>query len=254
MSEVFNELLVRPIVTMLVAFYHLFAFLHVPNTLGFSIIALTIAIRFLLSPLIASQLRASKKMQEIAPQLGKLKEKHKGDARRMQEETAKLYKENNINPAAGCLPVVVQLPIIWALYFVSQKVVGLAPNEVVSQVNKLVYFIDALQLRSSWDPHFFGVPLGQNPSQLVASMPVVLLIPVITGLLQFLQSKMMVVKQAHNEPKKNDFASAFQTQSLYMFPVMIGIFSYTFPVGISLYWNTFTIFGILQQRFIQERG
>lgn len=254
MSEVFHELFVRPLVTILVALYQLLTFLHVPNALGFSIIALTVVIRLLLYPFITAQLRASKKMQEVAPHLANAKEKHKGDARKIQEETMRLYKEHNINPAAGCLPVIIQLPVIWALYFVSQTVVGLRANEVVERVNELLYDVDVLKLDKPWDPYFFGLSLGGNPSQLVKTMPLVLLIPFVTAALQFVQSKMMTTKTP-SLPKqsKDDFASVFQTQSMYLFPVMIGIFSYTFPIGISLYWNTFTIFGILQQYFINNK-
>lgn len=259
----FNTILVWPIVNVLLAIYQGLSFLHIPYTLGFAIILLTILIRFVLYPLTASQLKASKKMQVIAPHLSRLKQQHKGDAKRMQQETMRLYKEHGVNPAAGCVPVLLQLPLIWALYSVLQQVVGLDSKTVVSTINKIVY-TDSLKLTSAWDPTFFGFPLGQNPSQLINTIgPIVLLIPLLTGFFQFIQSKMMVATttpQPKNslaikgEKKQDDFASAFQTQSLYIFPVMIGFFSYTFPVGLSLYWNTFTIFGILQQYKISGLG
>ena len=87
--------------------------------------------------------------------------------------------------------------------------------------------------------------------------PIILLVPLLTGLFQFIQSKMMMsatpVKK-DDVKKKDDFATAFQSQSLYIFPVMIGFLSYTFPIGLSLYWNTFTIFGIIQQYKISGLG
>lgn len=257
----FNTILVWPIINALLAIYHGLSFLHIPYSLGFAIILLTILIRFLLYPLTASQLKASKKMQVVAPHVSRLKEKHKGDAKRIQEETMRLYKEHGVNPAAGCLPVLVQLPLIWALYSVLQQVVGLDAKTVVSTINKIVY-LNTLKLTAAWDPTFFGLPLGQNPSQLLSSVgPVVMLVPLLTGFFQFIQSKMMVAPKQpgtalsiKGEKKQDDFASAFQTQSLYIFPVMIGFFSYTFPIGLSLYWNTFTIFGILQQYKISGLG
>jgi YidC/Oxa1 family membrane protein insertase len=107
-------------------------------------------------------------------------------------------------------------------------------------------------------------------------MPLILLIPVITAALQFLQSKMMVpakavpVEATQQSKKKKDtkalaipekkedsateFAQAFQTQSLYIFPLMLGYLSFNFPIGLSLYWNTFTLFGILQQYQISGWG
>lgn len=271
MGEIFNLILVHPIINILVGVYKGLFFLHIPYALGFAIIILTIIIRFLIYPLMASQLKSSKKMQALSPHLSRIKDKHKGDAKKLQAETMKLYKEHGVNPAAGCLPVLVQLPIIWALYSVLQKIVGLDPKVVVSEINKIVYF-DFIKLDQPWDPYFFGLPLGQNPSQLISSVGVlVLLIPIATGFFQFIQSKMMINKPEepkgivsrgagsasggkNEDKKKEDFASAFQTQSLYIFPVMIGFFSYNFPVGLSLYWNTFTIFGIIQQYKVSGLG
>ena len=256
--SIFNMVLVWPILNVLVAVYKALMFVNFPFALGFSIIILTIIIRFILYPLTASQLKASKKMQDLNPHLSRLKEKHKGDAKTLQQETMKLYKEYGVNPAAGCLPVLVQLPIIWGLYSTLQQIVNLKPEVI----NKVVYF-DALKITKAWDPNFFGVSLGSNPSHLISTVgPVILLIPLLTAFFQFIQSKMMFSKPKEqgiivkkDEKKKNDdFASAFQSQSMYIFPLMIGFFSWTFPVGLSLYWNTFTIFGIIQQYRISGLG
>ena len=260
--SLFNTILVWPIINALVGIYKILFFLHVPYALGFSIILLTIAIRLILYPLISSQLKASKKMQEISPHLSKLKDKHKNDAKTLQAETMKLYKEFGVNPAAGCLPLIVQLPIIWGLYSVLQQIVSLGAKDVASSINRIVYF-DFLKLSGSWDPSFLGIPLGKNPAELISKIgPVILIVPLLTFLFQFIQSKMMIPqnkdkeksKDKNKEKKKDDFASAFQSQSLYIFPVMIGFFSYTFPLGLSLYWNTFTIFGIVQQYLISGWG
>jgi YidC/Oxa1 family membrane protein insertase len=258
--SVFNTLLFIPIINSLVVLYHVFSFIHLPFALGFSIIALTILIRLLLYPLTNSQLRASKKMQDIAPHINKLKEKHKGDAKTLQAETMKLYKEFGVNPAAGCLPVLIQLPLIWALYSALQLIVkpGAA---VLSQVNHMLYN-NSLRLTTPWDTAFFGLPLAQNPSHLLSTIgPLILLVPIATGVFQFIQTKMMLNPKTQNkdgskkeEKKKEDFATAFQSQSLYIFPIMIAFFSYGFPIGLSLYWNTFTIFGIIQQYRISGLG
>ena len=268
--NIFNTILVWPLINILITIYHALIFINLPYALGFSIIILTALIRLALYPLMSSQLKASKKMQELNPHLSKLKEKHKTDAKRLQSETMRLYKEHGINPAAGCLPMLVQLPIIWGLYSVLQEIVKPESQKVIAGINKIVYF-DFLKITNGWDTYFFGLPLGANPSgimsfdNLFAVGSLILLVPVITGLLQFIQSKMMFApppqQQAakdlpagRQEKKKDDFASAFQSQSLYIFPVMIGFFSYTFPIGLSLYWNTFTLFGILQQYRIAGLG
>lgn len=84
-------------------------------------------------------------------------------------------------------------------------------------------------------------------------MPLIVLVPLITGFLQFLQSKMMAPAQAPTH-KQDDFAAAMQTQTTYFMPLMFAFLSYTLPIGLSLYWNTFTIFGILQQYQIGGLG
>lgn len=273
MGSFFNLILINPITNVLVAFYQLFYLLHFPYALGFAIVGLTVAIRFMLYPLTASQIKASVKMQKIAPHLSKIKEKHKGDNARIQQETMKAYKEHGINPAAGCLPMLIQLPLIWALYAVLRNVVGFKSAAIVAEVNKIIY-IDALKLQHAWDPNFFGISLGAVPSQMMSfdnlfsAKSLILLVPILTGLLQFILSKMMIPdkksvdvlekdieKKAHVDKKDaQDFASAFQTQSVFIIPVMIGFFSFGFPIGLSLYWNTFSIFGIIQQYKITGWG
>ncbi|HUD04837.1 MAG TPA: YidC/Oxa1 family membrane protein insertase [Patescibacteria group bacterium] len=259
-GDAFHFVLFVPIINLLVALYHGLNFVHLPFALGFSIIVLTVLIRLVLYPLTGAQLKASKKMQELTPHLNRLKEKHKNDAKTLQAETMKLYKEFGVNPAAGCLPVLIQLPLIWALYQALQLIVkpGAA---VLAQINQMLY-TNSLKLTTPWNTTFFGLPLAQNPSHLITTVgPLILLIPVATGLFQFIQTKMMFVSQPQNkdgnkkdEKKKEDFATAFQSQSLYIFPIMIAFFSYSFPIGLSLYWNTFTIFGIIQQYRISGLG
>lgn len=264
----FDQILVYPLLNVLVAIYQLLIFLHIPFALGFSIIILTVLIRLVMYPMITSQLRASKKMQDLAPHISNLKDKHKGDSGRIQKETMLLYKEHGVNPASGCLSAVVQMGIIvFGLYPAFTKIISLDPVKAMAELNGSILYSPSLWLVKPWDAHFFGVPLAQNPSQLLASMPlVVIAIPLITGILQFIQSKMMFAKPQEvivkgkpssikiTAAKKDDFASMFQTQSTYIFPVMIGFFSYTFPVGLSLYWNTFTIFGIIQQYHVTGLG
>src|ERR1035437_98396 len=258
----FNTFLFVPIVNLLVVLYHGLNFIHLPYALGFSIIALTVLIRLVLYPLTNSQLKASKKMQELTPHLNKLKEKHKNDAKTLQTETMKLYKEFGVNPAAGCLPVIIQLPLIWALYSALQLIVK--PGAAVLAPVTASLYSKSLRLDTAWDTTFFGLPLAQNPAHLLGTVgPLILLVPIATGVFQFIQTKMMLNPQPQakdgklvkkDEKKKDDFATAFQSQSLYIFPVMIAYFAFIMPIGLALYWNTFTIFGIIQQYRISGLG
>src|SRR3989344_2063226 len=131
----------------LLAIYKALVFIHVHHPLGLSIILLTILIRFVLYPLISSQIKASKKMQDLAPHIAEIKEKYKGNSTMISQETMKLYKEHNVNPVSGCLPVIIQLPIIWLLYSVLANIVK-APNLVTAEINKVVS-VDFLRLSSS---------------------------------------------------------------------------------------------------------
>jgi YidC/Oxa1 family membrane protein insertase len=265
-GDLFHNVLYVPIINLLVLLYHAINFVHVPYALGFAIISLTVVVRLILYPLMASQLKASKKMQELNPHLKNLKEKHKNDAKMLQQETMKLYKEHGVNPAAGCLPVLIQLPLIWALYAALQLIVK--PGMVTLKTINAMLYSNSFKLTQPWDTNFFSLPLAQTPSHLLSTIgPVILLVPVLTGVFQFIQSKMMFsvvvkpedkklieAKSKSGEKKDEDFATAFQSQSLYIFPLMIGFFSYGFPIGLSLYWNTFTIFGIIQQYRISGLG
>jgi YidC/Oxa1 family membrane protein insertase len=195
-------------------------------------------------------------MQELAPLIADIKDKYKGDSRRIQEEQMKLYREKGINPAAGCLPTLIQLPILLGLYRVLINLVNLSPGETVNYINSIV--IKPLQINAPWDTTFFGIPLGQSPHQMMGTFTAVAIaVPLVTGLFQFIQSKMMfspAQSAKTRKAKSDDFSTVFQKQAAYIFPVMIGFFSYNFPFGLSLYWNTFTIFGIIQQYKISGLG
>ena len=263
MGSLFDTFLINPIINELLVVYHALVLLHVPYTLGFSIIVLTILIRLLLSPLTGAQMRSSRKMQSLSPKLAVLKDKHKGDAPKLQQATMALYKEHGVSPLGGCLPALIQLPLTLALYQVLTRAVDTSSKSVLtlSKINHIAY-TKALGLTHYWDTTFFGIPLGHKTSELLHTYGfLVLLIPLITAALQFVQSKMMfasqpkpalVKKDAKTEKKPDDFAATFQSQSMYIFPIMIGYLAFQFPIGLSLYWNSFTIFGIIQQYFLNK--
>lgn len=256
--QIFDYLLINPLLNVLVGFYHLLTWAHVPYALGFSIILMTVCVKLLLYPLTSAQLRISKKMQDLAPHLSKIKEKHKGDMKKQQEATMALYKEHNVNPASGCLPGVAQIVILlFGLYPALRKVLESNDKVILSVINHAVYF-PSLKLTTPWDTHFFGLLLGKTPADLLSTVgPIILLIPVLTAVFQFVQSKMMAPVADPKAPKQNkqdDFATMFQKQSLYLLPVMVGFFSWHFSVGLSLYWNTFTVFGIIQQYLVSGLG
>ena len=249
---VFTFLFTQPITNALLACYHVLTFLHVPFALGFAIIALTVIIRIILIPLTASQIRASKKMQDLAPHLSNLKEKHKDDKKKHQEEMMKLYKEHGVGPASGCLPVLLQFPIIIGLYQALYTIVNASTVAKLAGVNKLMYF-DFLKVHTLWDPTFFGISISLKPQDAIMKMPILIIIPIITVVLQLILSKMMM-PEVPVKAKSDDMQATFAKQSLYLIPLMVGYFSFSLPVGLSLYWNTFSIFGIIQQYWIVGPG
>lgn len=262
MGEIFHLILINPITNLLIAIYNGLEYLHVPYALGFSIILLTVLIRLLLWPFVAAQIKATTAMQRMAPHIAKIKEKHKNDKKKQQEETMKLYKEHGINPVGGCLPALVQIPIFIGLYQVLTHTVKETSAQVITRVNGIVYF-EALKINKSFDPTFFGLPLATVPKDNLSDKPWLILVPLVTAFSQFILSKMMApepvldakVALARKTPQKtDDFQAAMQKQMLFIFPLMIGFFSFTLPVGLSLYWNTFSLFGILQQYILAGPG
>src|SRR5664279_204136 len=258
MGNLFNTLLIQPIINILVAIYQGLIFLHIPYALGFSIILLTILIRLILYPLTHQSLKHQKKIQEIQPHINKIKEKHKGDQKRQQVEMMAMYKEQGVNPAGGCVFILIQFPILIGLYQVLFKVVQL---KHLNDLNKLLYF-PQLKLTEIWNTTFFGLPLEKTLVQLSKEMGILIfLVAVITVALQMIKSKMMMPVKTDEEKQKakdgkskEDFASSFQSQSMLLMPVIIGFAAATLPFGLSLYWNTLTIFGIIQQYQVTKWG
>lgn len=259
--NLWNQLLVWPIINTLMALYKLFEWLHVPGPLGFAVIGLTIVIRLILYPLMHAQLKSAKKMQNLKPHMDAINVKHKGDKAALQQAQLALYKEHGVNPAAGCLPLLIQMPVLIALYNVFYQVLNNGNiDKVLTDLNAVAY--------ASWlhvqtlDLTFFGINLGLKPSAWQSSGWWLLSVPIITGLLQWWQSKLMmpqpsatannatkqqIDKKKDEEKKPEDTAMEMQKQMMIITPIMFGYFAFQFPLGLALYWNVFGLFGIMQQ-------
>lgn len=273
-NNIFNTLFVIPILNALIALYKGFVFIRLPGALGFALIFLTVAIRLILHPFTKAQLASAQKMNKLKPRLDELKKVYKDDKKRIQQEQLKLYQEAGINPAAGCLPLLVQMPILIALYNLFFSILNTTDMaKVVEGVNQVVY---ATWLKiDSLDLSFFGMNLAYKPNEWQKYGWWLLTIPIITGLLQYWQTKMMLPKESslvarptsslqrsdpsgqvpQKEEKKEeeDMGTVMQKQMGIMMPLMIGFFAYSFPLGLSFYWNTFTLFGIIQQYQVNKQ-
>jgi YidC/Oxa1 family membrane protein insertase len=260
----FDLILINPILNILILFYSLLSGIHLPGALGLSIILLTVTIRMLLWPLTSTQLKSTKKMAELKPHLDRIKEEHGHDKVRHQQEVSSLYKEHGVNPLAGCLPLIMQIPVFIALYQVLLKFVNLNSIQLLTNINNRIY-IPALRLADIPSTSFFGLNLSNKPNEWTKIGIFILIIPILTGVFQFIQSKMLVAeektkaiaKKDNKDQKKEsteDTMASMQSQMSLLMPLMIAFFSYGFPVGLSLYWNTFTIIGIVQQYKIMGAG
>jgi YidC/Oxa1 family membrane protein insertase len=260
--DIFNLIFLGPVVNLLVVILKGLEFLHIPGALGFAIILLTILIRIAVWPFFASQMRSTQKMNELKPHMDKLKLKHKDDKQAFAQAQMALYKEHGVNPAGGCLPVLIQFPVFIALYqAISAFFEG---SHGLERINNILYSSN-LNLSSTPDLHFFGVNLITKPSEFTTVGLWLLLIPIITAVLQLLQGRMMMPVPVKNYPtdspkeKKEkesteDTMQAVQSQMLYMMPIMVGYFAFQFPIGLALYWNTTTIVSMIQQYLITGVG
>lgn len=271
-----NQFFVWPITNVLVAFYRLFEWLKIPWPLGWAVIALTITIRFLLYPLMQAQMKSAKKLTSLKPHMDALAVKHKTDKQALQQAQMALYKEHGVNPAAGCLPLLIQMPVLIALYNVFYQVLGNGNlTKVVSEINQIVYS-PVLKLQSL-DMNFMGINLGVKPSEWQKYGVWLLLIPIITAGLQWYQTKLMTPQQAQALPvtpvktdkkikltpdskdgkvqkPETDTAQEMQKQMALITPLMFGMFAFQFPLGLALYWNVFGLFGIMQQIQVNKKA
>ncbi len=205
------------------------------------------------------------KIQELKPHLDKISKKHKGDSKKLQEEQMRLYQEAGINPASGCVFMIVQIPIFIALYQTLQHFLVADTSKILITVNKAVY-LPMLHFKSL-DPVFFGVNLAQTPEKMGTAF--MILVPGITALLQYFQTQMTMAMNPQPTPSEpgakdgkdkkepsmgEEFQKAMNTQIKYIFPFMIGWFALQMPVGLALYWNIFSVFSIIQYQLHKKHS
>lgn len=254
------QIIWQPLINLLIIFYHLFG-----NNLGFAIIALTVVLRLLLVPLTLPSMRSMQKMKELAPELERLKKKHQGDRAKLMQAQADFYREKGINPAAGCLPQIVQLIILIALFQGFIAVFQANGGDITAKLNEILY--PALQsnfeIKREVNHFFFGADLTKPDVIRIPSLPFPLpgVFLLFAAAVQFLSSKMMApqTKQQKKMAKKtpgemDDLMMGMQQQMLYLFPLLTIFIGYTFPLGLIIYWGTFSLFQAAQQYFVSAPG
>lgn len=213
------------------------------NDLGLAIILLTIIIRTILLIPSHKSMKAQRKMQDIQPRLEKIKEKYKGDQQKIAMETMAIWKEAKVNPMSSCLPILLQFPFLIALFYAIRD--GINPDNAY-----LLYTQYSNLNLQNINVNFLGIlDLTKNN---------IYVLPLIIGGLQFAQMKLaMISKKSKKEDdggqpqKKNEMAIATNTMT-YIMPVMIAVFTASLPAGVGLYWGISTIYGIVQQIFVNK--
>lgn len=256
MSDLWNLLLFHPLLNSLI-FLARFT-----GDLGWSIILLTIGLRVVMTPLVLPSLKASKKMADLAPELAALKEQHKDDKQGLVTAQTELYKQHGLNPAAGCLPQIVQILVLIALFNAFNTVLKPNGQSLVEHLNPILYPVNKLPADFRLSTLFYGRELTKPDLIHIPGLPVALpgFFVLASALVQFISSKMMmpstkaVAKVAKTtSDDTDDVMAATQTQMLYMFPIMTVFFGYQFQFGLVLYWLVFSLVSIVQQYIANGR-
>ena len=226
----FNVVLYQPLFNSLVLIY-----LYLPgHDFGIAVIILTLLIKFALYPLGVRAIRSQKSMAQLQPKMKEIQERFKDNKEQQSKAMMELYKTEKINPLSGCLPLIVQLPILIGLYQVFWKGFG------ETQLKFLYSFVSSpVQI----DTTFLGImDLAQSS----------IILAIVTGIAQFFQSKMMATKQKALNGRA-DFSQMMQKQMLYFFPVFTVFILWRLPAAVALYWLTTTLFTIVQQYIILKK-
>lgn len=191
------------------------AFFNFTNNYGISIILLTIVMRVVTWPLTNKQLSSAKAMQELQPEIKKLQEKYKNDKEKLNQETMELWKKHKVNPAAGCLPLIIQMPILFAMFQLLKNI----PTDIP----------DAQLMFLGAHMHFSVGMLKNAPPQVWAASHYLLVF--LSGATTYVQQKMMTTDKS-------------QAAMLIAMPLMLLYFSIQFPAGLVLYWVVNNILSI----------
>jgi len=206
------------------------------GNIGLAVIILTILVKLVLFPLSQKSVSTQAKMRKIEPEMKKIKEKYK-DQKEQAEKIMALYKENNLNPFSGCFLVLLQLPVIFALYYV---------------------FLQGFKFDTTILYPFVHLPLAANPSFLgINLLGKSVVLAFIAGVSQYFQLKLAMPAATPKEPGKEltfqeEFTRNMSVQMKYIFPPMVFFIAYSISSAIALYWVVSNIFAIAQELIVRK--
>ncbi len=237
LASAFNLILCQPLFNALVLLYQ-----YLPgHDFGIAIIVLTIIIRLILYPLMVQSIRSQKVLSELQPKIQEIQKKNKQNKEGQGRAMMELYKKEKINPFGGCLPLLIQLPILYALFYIFKDI---SPSALEKTLEKILY--PFLSHPGSINTVFLGTIDLAQPCIVLA---------VLVGITQFFQTKMITPKAQKNKQKEGmaQFSGMMQKQMLYFFPIIIVFILLRLPAALGLYWLVTTLFSIFQQHLIFKK-
>jgi len=218
---------------------------------GLSIVLLTVTVRLLLFPLFVKQIKSQRRMQQLAPKLKELQKLHKGDRETLNTEMMKLYKENNANPISGCLPLLLQLPVFFALFTVIRNF----KTDAEAQ-----FGLSAQQLQEGAVAKILGAPISaafNSPASVLddlgaeaLTVRVVAFVMVVgMGASTFWTQRQLMARAGTTDPQQ----VMVQKLLLYVLPLSFAVSGVFFPIGVLLYWLTTNVWSMGQQAYVIKR-
>nr|WP_227467477.1 membrane protein insertase YidC [Nocardioides lijunqiniae] len=258
MSDIGNFILTPlyyVISAVMIGFHKLFTLLGLDKDGGLawalSIIGLTLVIRICLIPLFVKQIKSSRNMQLIQPKVKELQKKYGHDRERLAQETMKLYKDTGTNPFASCLPILLQMPIFFALFRLldqaakSNKAHGFLNKDLAASFGQSEIF-GVIPIKDS----FWGARVwGDNPDSNVAVMLVALFLVLAMTATTFTTQRQLMSKNMPADALSGPYAQQ-QKMLLYILPVAFGLGGVAFPIGVLLYWTTSNLWTMGQQFYV----
>ncbi|MEZ0537084.1 YidC/Oxa1 family membrane protein insertase [Caldicellulosiruptoraceae bacterium PP1] len=246
MTPTWLDFLAIPLGRLLKFIYDALHAIHLPGSYGISIIILTLLVRFILMPLFIRQIQSTSKMAEVAPRLQEIQKKYKNDQRKLQEEMMKLYQETGYNPAGGCWPMLIQLPVFMALYYVFQNPLVYVVGKTHQYVNTLVHGLTGYNITNTIiaeaqkyiDMSFFGLNLARKET---------IILPILNALSSYFYAVYSQKSQQKFNPTANQMSNQMLSSMNLVFPVMSWFIALQVPAGLIIYWITTNLFSMFQQ-------
>jgi YidC/Oxa1 family membrane protein insertase len=257
----FVNLVAKALILLNNAIYNL----GIPYSWGWAIIVFTILIKLVTLPLTVKQLKSAKATQELQPKIAELQQKYGKDRQKISEEQMKLYKEHGVSPMGGCLPLLIQMPILFALY---QSLYVLADAQTVYpewSMSKLqgaaFYWIPNLTLPSLAPVTAYGVNfqgqawvMGSVQTQQWWLLFAYLSLPVLMLVSQLFLQKMAAPVKAAKKPGGQPDQTQMMGQMMMIMPIFFGYITLGLPAGLTLYWAVSNVLSVVQQYFISGWG